>query len=539
VLLGLLRAHVPEGTREQIVELGAEGPGAEIALLDYWTDLSEAERSCVWAVTGALAGALVRFRNEPLLPFAFVGAGSARRPANAQSRSLLMAARADTWALALDGDVPADAAGWSESLSSVVSHVWRLGVAGDVVSMLSSAREALALHGSGGERLPPLTLAIEEPPRPGPGWLDEELHARLPVTCAGAPRAEATLSAADPDPADAAERVLRGRHGRLFLVHDSHDSHRQMIGERPLDARELDAWAHGTSARYDRLRARGARFVHLIGPAPQVVHAADLPVGTTISAGRPVRQILERLERERIEAPMLYPLAALEAVRSAGDPFSLTDSHWNDLGAFVGYEAVLAQLGNDVPMRRVGRDEVSFQDTAYVGDLGGKLRPARASIFLRARLDRPQARVVEDNRVRNHGRRVVYECAAAPAGTCLVFGDSWAYPMMLFLAETFRRCVFFHRVNVIDRRPIEQERPDVVLVVLTERFCTAVPGDEGAADFDALAAKKIRKGDVVPESAAGERHSFLFSLALDRGLAAGPGLRLPRLAPASSAGVSR
>ena len=150
-----------------------------------------------------------------------------------------------------------------------------------------------------------------------------------------------------------------------------------------------------------------------------------------------------------------------------------------------------------------------------------------ASIFLRARLLVPRARVVEDNRVRNHGRRVVYECAEAPPTTCVVFGDSWAYPMMLFLAETFRRTVFQHRVNVVDRRPVEDERPDLVLVVLTERFCDAVPDDARAVDFDQLAAAKTRKGHLVPLQQSGQRYEFLYSLALDRQLPDRPGVRLP------------
>jgi hypothetical protein len=185
------------------------------------------------------------------------------------------------------------------------------------------------------------------------------------------------------------------------------------------------------------------------------------------------------------------------------------------------------QLGEGVPARRVARTEVSFQETCSTGDLGNKLRPQRASIFLRARLDQPRARLLEDNLVRNHGRRAVFECEAAPPGTCHVFGDSWAYPMMLFLAESFRRVVFYHRVNVIDRFPVQRERPAVVLMVLTERFCAALPDPPDTMGFDRVVRKRTRGGDLVPAALPNQRHSFLFSLALDRGLPAGPGFRLP------------
>jgi hypothetical protein len=247
-----------------------------------------------------------------------------------------------------------------------------------------------------------------------------------------------------------------------------------------------------------------------------------------VSERRPVRQVLDRLSTMQPRPEVVYPLQELRSVAPLQDPFGKTDSHWNDLGAYVGYRALVERIQGRVALRVVGHDEVSFQDTCYVGDLGVKLRPQRAASFLRARLDRPQARLVHDNRVRNHGRSAVYECPAAPPTTCLVFGDSWAYPMLLFLAESFRRVLFFHRVNVIDREPIDAERPDVVLSVLTERFCTATPDDGAAVPFARVLAKKMRAKDLVPDAPSPAlRHQFLHSVSLDRGLPDVPAFRLP------------
>ena len=539
LLLGAIRAAAPAGATELVVELGSEGPESELALLDYWMDLPIAERTRVWAVAGALAGALARFHDRPTVAFAAVADDGAlgARPLNAQTRSLLMAAHADTWTLAADGVPPVDADTWRSRLASIVGSRWSVGS----LDRPAEALKALACQWGLDAALLVAAMGMAAPVRAATpsargsaGWLDAELGAVLGATGGAAgeagERARADVTPAGAEPASGeVPRALRGRRGRLFLASDSHDSHRQILGERPLTPGELEVWAGGTAARVDWLSARGCRFVHLIGPAPQVVHADDLPGALSPSPTRPAGQLLDRLGAR---APLLYPLEALLGARAASAPFSLTDSHWNDLGAFVAYEAVLDRLGDGGRVRRVERADVAFHETVYAGDLGSKLRPERASIFLRARLDAPRARLVEDNRVRNHGRRAVYECEAAPPATCVVFGDSWAYPMMLFLAESFRRTVFVHRVNVVDRRPVEQEQPDVVLVVLTERFCDAVPDDAGAVDFDQLVAKKIRKGDLVAPARPGERYEFLHSLALDRQLPDRAGVRLPASAAA-------
>jgi hypothetical protein len=148
-------------------------------------------------------------------------------------------------------------------------------------------------------------------------------------------------------------------------------------------------------------------------------------------------------------------------------------------------------------------------------------------VFLRARVHQVRARLVGDNRVRNHGREAEFACDAAPPGRCVVFGDSWAYAMMPFLAESFRRLVFRHRVNVVDDDLVETERPDVVLTILTERFCTALPLDDKAIPFEREVARKHKANALVRPPVPGEPPALQFSLDLDRGLPVGGGFQLP------------
>jgi hypothetical protein len=537
-LLGAMRACAPRGD-ERRLPLGPDGPDAELALLDYWTDLPAAERSHVWGVMGALAGALMRFGDRPVASFALLGApvSAAGRGRNPQARALLTSQYPDSWALALDEAPGEDADQWRFRLATVAQERWSIGLLDGRADVRSRFADALAVDASLMTSIQPSVMpaAREVHEDRSAGWLDVELHDRVSKTAGnhveglaawGAPPAMAAEQ--DPVSPEAERKVLRGKRGRLFLAHDSHDSHRQIIGQRPLASADLDAWERGTASRMADLGSVGSLLIHVIGPAPQVVHSADLPDGVSVSSTRPVLQVLDRLGAMRPAPEVIYPLAELESVGALEDPFGKTDSHWNDLGAYIGYEALMAQLEHRVPARRLHRGDVSFQETCYVGDLGGKLHPQRAAKFLRARIERPRARLVEDNRVRNHGRVAIYECETAPATTCLVFGDSWAYPMLLYLAESFRRLVFFHRVNVMDRAPILRERPDVVVMVLTERFCSAIPNDDQAVPFDRVVAKKVRARDLVPETVpALHPHPFLHSVKLNRGLPDRDGFRLP------------
>ncbi len=520
-----------------MLDIEAEGPDAEAALIDYWTDLPQDHRRRIWGVVGPLAGVLARFPDRSAVGFALMSSTADRTSFahNLQARSLLMASVADSWSLALGTEPPVDHDAWRARLWSVIDSWWWVGLLEEADAAVETFRTALSLDSAmlsaadAARAFGIPTVRVEQVPTPV-GWLDQELLARKGefTRAHRSPVAPIASRAAAGTSPSLASKVLRGRRGRLFLARDSHDSHRQIVGQRSLSQEELDAWVRGTEERLADLSALGCTYRQLLGPAPQAVHPEDLPEGASVAEARPVQQILDRLEPLQPAPVVLYPLDVLKNCRAFRDPFSRTDSHWNDLGTYLAYQTILDSLPANLPVRRLARDEVFFHETCYVGDLGGKLQPERASIFLRARVSPSRARAVEDNRVRNHGRRAVFACDAAPPGTCLVFGDSWAYSLMLFLAESFRRVVFFHRVNVVDRAPILAERPDLVLSIMTERFCTALPLDHEAVDFERVVTRKLEAGDIVPEPQPNEAHPFLFSLALDRGITGRGGFHLPR-----------
>src|ERR1700753_2838649 len=90
-----------------------------------------------------------------------------------------------------------------------------------------------------------------------------------------------------------------------------------------------------------------------------------------------------------------------------------------------------------------------------------------------------QASLIYDNEVNNHGRVKIFERPDSRAPTCVVFGESFAEALLLFLRESFSRLVFVHTSMFVDEI-LEQEQPDVVLSIPIERFLVRVPDDEDA-----------------------------------------------------------
>jgi alginate O-acetyltransferase complex protein AlgJ len=290
-------------------------------------------------------------------------------------------------------------------------------------------------------------------------------------------------------------KVVQGKDGWLFLDKDSNRIIAQHSGELQLSGEQLEQWRLLLEQRIRWLGERGIGFVFLVPPNPHSVHPEKLPDGVASAPRRPVHQLIDYLDRKDSPARVVYPLEDLVREKHR-HVYQSTATHWSELGAFVAYRSLLAEL-DGVEVRRLSEHDLVLSEEQKSGDLGNKVQPTVRSTLARAAVREPRARLVADNKVANKGRRRDYECEAAPDVTCLVLGDSYSYRMLPFLAESFGRLVFAFLPN-LDRELVERERPDVVVFVLNERFLIYPPVDEGAMSLAEWEAQKRAEGKLLP-----------------------------------------
>jgi hypothetical protein len=271
-------------------------------------------------------------------------------------------------------------------------------------------------------------------------------------------------------------KYVEGRDGWLFVEGDTNDVFGQHGGSRGLVPEELSRWMELLNHRTTRLAARGTWYGLLVAPDTHSVYPEKLPEGTRLSRNRPVCQLLDLADRTGLHVRLIYPLDRMVEAKATRRVCSPIDSHWSDIGAFIAYESVVEAIGDSVPLRRLEPDEIVFQDVVGAGDLGVKLAPMRLGVHAVGIPRFPAARLLYDNCVENVGSLIVTDCPAAPPTTCLVFGDSYSYSLIKFVAESFRRVVLAHS-PAIDWELVEQTHPDVVLSLMAERFLIEVPDD--------------------------------------------------------------
>jgi len=289
-------------------------------------------------------------------------------------------------------------------------------------------------------------------------------------------------------------KVLEGREGWLFLRNDSNDVLGQHTGNVSLDPGERRQWEQMLRKRAAVVEGAGATWLLAVVPDKESVYPEYLPPDIHPAARRPVHDILEIAEGANI--PALYLLEAIEAGKSGPAPYPKTDTHWTYRGAYLGYRAICENLRErGVEMDALDERDFSWEEDSFEGDLGSKLDPPRESRRPLPTMTEVKASLVFDNEVPNHGRVKIFEQEFLNGPSCVVFGESFAEGLLIFLRESFRRLVFVHTSMVIPE-VLDRERPDVVLSIPIERFLVRLPDDSEA--FAKLKALTRGKGGALP-----------------------------------------
>jgi hypothetical protein len=282
--------------------------------------------------------------------------------------------------------------------------------------------------------------------------------------------------------------VIKGRDGWLFYADDG--AMADYAEAPPFTGAELELWRHTLQDINDWLRAQGIAYVFVIAPDKHVVYPEYMPDTIRRAAVSRIDQLVSYLhQHSTVRVVDLRP--ALFAAKDHERLYHRTDTHWNDRGAFVGYETIINALAEEFPaLQHRSRSEFEPRIERSPGlDLAGMLGLTEVlseeDLVLVPR--HPIARILEPqhpNRRLTHGRIVTEAPNHGPR--VLMFMDSFGPALVPFLSEDFSRAVYLWQDN-IDPQVVQQERPQVVIhewvgrALSTDHPYDPVPGASAAS----------------------------------------------------------
>jgi alginate O-acetyltransferase complex protein AlgJ len=290
-------------------------------------------------------------------------------------------------------------------------------------------------------------------------------------------------------------KFTEGRDGYLFMADDNNQVMAQHSGLVRLDDAQLDGWRRVLESRTELLAGHGCAHLVMIAPDNHSVYPEKLPEAVEPVRERPVHQLMAHLDRSGSPVKIIYPLDELLAEKRDHQVCSRVDSHWSDYGAFLAYMRLMQDARPLVPTRRVDMEDVLFVDVVVQGDLGEKMDPPRSATQEFARMRNRFARLAYDNCVEGTGALAASACEVAPPTTCLLLGDSYAYYLLAFLSECWRRLVLVH-APTLDTGVVEAAQPDIAVSVIAERYLVAVPDDANGPPMCDREREKREEGRV-------------------------------------------
>jgi len=284
--------------------------------------------------------------------------------------------------------------------------------------------------------------------------------------------------------------VAVGKEGWLFLARDrslnSLEEHRAV---KPLSQEQLEKLAEVYRQRRDWCAARGIKYLVAVAPNKESIYPELLPEQyDQVGPVSRMDQIMEYIRSQtHLDILDLRPVM-LEAKKS-GQVFYSTDSHWNARGAFPCYQAIVRGLDKYFPNLTPKKASDFFEEefTFLGGDLsymvGVEELVTEHKVFMLPKSPR-RSRGVSTGIMKpgysqpSQGSQV--DDPSLPRA--VFFHDSYFWELLPFLGEHFSRAVYVwvrpgmgDKQSIFDKELIEQEKPDVVVEEIAERFFIPQP----------------------------------------------------------------
>ena len=284
--------------------------------------------------------------------------------------------------------------------------------------------------------------------------------------------------------------VMRGKDGWLFYADDG--ALDDYLNAAPLSDADLSRWTTTLQHTQDWLEARGIAYLFVVAPDKHAIYPEFLPDGLHRRPGPSRADQLVAHLRAHSTVPVLDLRPALLDAKRDARIYHRTDSHWNDLGAFVASQQILGRLhaltGGRLPaLAPPSASAFDRRDARAPGkDLARMLGLERwlSEDDPRLRARDAHARVVDAPTQHPDGDDPGYDrgrfataVARPDLPRAVVYRDSFGSALVPFLSEHFSRALYLWEYDV-DPRTVEQERPQVVIHEwASRRFTTRLPYD--------------------------------------------------------------
>lgn len=253
------------------------------------------------------------------------------------------------------------------------------------------------------------------------------------------------------------EDVIVGKNGWLYYAATLDDyQHKNGVSERM-----LFNMAHNTALMQEYCEGLGKTFIFTVAPNKNTLYDENMPDRLRFQVGEKsdVERLMPWLVSENVNYVDLFGLFEEQDEVL----YYARDSHWNEKGAMLAYNALLDACGK--PHETYDEAE-PVQKTGYVGDLGIMLFPVGGKT--ENCYQYPAVYTWYYVQGESVGDQIVRTANEEGEGSLLMYRDSFGNALLPYMAQAFSQVVFSKQVPYPMSDLVTCE-PDILIVEKVER----------------------------------------------------------------------
>ncbi|WP_417213036.1 alginate O-acetyltransferase AlgX-related protein [Bizionia sp.] len=247
-------------------------------------------------------------------------------------------------------------------------------------------------------------------------------------------------------------KVVKGLNGWYFLGNSYNNSLNNAFGNNTFNTEELQEISRRILELKTYLNNHNIAFYIVVPPNKNTVYREHLPYQFKVYESN--LSVLKNYLKAQINFEIIDLTRSMIAEKNTNQLYLKTDSHWNEFGAFIGYQETMKTINKDYAIPTVTLEDYNIQvKPVKQGDI---IKMINLNIEETAPTLTKKASSINAAK-NNHANPKLF-----------MHYDSFSYNWMPYFNESFD-AINYVKNYTVNKKQIEEEKPDIVIFEIVER----------------------------------------------------------------------
>lgn len=264
------------------------------------------------------------------------------------------------------------------------------------------------------------------------------------------------------------QKVIIGKNDFLFLGNEFNNVIEKSSGFLLFSKKELLNIKESIQEKKDWLKSKNIAFYIAIAPNKHIIYKENLPF--KFSKMLTQKEQIIKYIKDEIDFNIIDLGKQFTVKKTENRLYQKLDSHWNELGAFYGYQTLIDEISKDFPIKKMELSDYYIIKDNSNGDINKMINLTSTKDIITLKLKNniqidtinykyyPDLNI-DEKRFKNPNKKY----------KILLFRDSFSTSLIPYLNQTFGECTYIWSYK-FDKDIILKEQPDIVILENVERY---------------------------------------------------------------------